>query len=530
MRSHTKRRVIVLIGIGALSLPSLGQTSSPRKLDPAKMPTMADVDQRYLSYNVEMVEVIGGRFWAPYRSASTEGVPKAPDPNQPAGMDPNLFQQRKPIDLSNARLRKLAGALSPAYVRVSGTWANSAYFQDSDALPPAQPPEGFRGVLTRAEWKGVIDFSHAADAPIVTSVAISSGVRNKGGVWTPEQAKALFDYTRKEGGSIAATEFMNEPTIPGPGAAPKGYDAAAFARDAKLFGEFLRKESPKTLYLGPGGVGEGATGLISAAFRLNLIKSDDILKDTGPIFDAFSYHFYGSVSKRCGGKVTVERELSPEWLDSTDTTEQFYAQLRDTYLPAKPMWLTETAEAACGGDQSAGQFVDVFRFLNQLGTLAQKGVKVVMHNTLAASDYGLLDENTLEPRPDYWAAVLWKRTMGSRVLNPRAESDPALRVYAQCMRGTPGGVTLLVLNTDSKEKHALRMDTPGEQYTLTSGDLTSTEASLNGRALHAAADGSLPAMESKHVTGGTLQVEPLSVTFVTIPSAGNRNCMEREAH
>lgn len=32
------------------------------------------------------------------------------------------------------------------------------------------------------------------------------------------------------------------------------------------------------------------------------------------------------------------------------------------------MWLTETAEAACGGDAFAGQFVDVFRYLNQLGT------------------------------------------------------------------------------------------------------------------------------------------------------------------
>ena len=240
---------------GLLGMGCYAQNGMPKKLLPGSMPKTAAVDERFLSYNVEMVEVIGGRFWAPYKSEGTEAAPKPPDPNQPAGLDPNLFQQRKPIDLSNARLRKLAEALSPAYMRVSGTWANSVFFQDSDAPPPAQPPEGFRGVLTRAQWKGVIDFSHAADAPIVTSVAISSGVRNKEGVWTPEQAKALFDYTKKEGGTIAATEFMNEPTIPAAGAAPKDYDAAAFARDAKLFGEFVRKESPKTLYLGPGGVG-----------------------------------------------------------------------------------------------------------------------------------------------------------------------------------------------------------------------------------------------------------------------------------
>jgi hypothetical protein len=382
-------------------------------------------------------------------------------------------------------------------------------------------------VLTRAQWKGVIDFSHAADAPIVTSVAVSSGVRDKEGVWTPEQAKALFDYTRKAGGTIAATEFMNEPTIPGPGAAPKGYDAAAFARDAKLFGAFLKKESPKTLYLGPGGVGEGSAGLISPAFRLNLIKSDDILKGTGPIFDEFSYHFYGSVSKRCGGKMTVEKALTPEWLNSTDTTEQFYAQLRDTYMPGKAMWLDETAEAACGGDLIAAQFVDTFRFLNQLGSLAQKGVKVVMHNTLAASDYGLMGESTLEPRPDYWAGVLWKRLMGTTVLNPEAQADPAVRVYAQCMRGVPGGVAIVAMNTDAKAKHSIAIATPAERYTLTSDALTSNAVSLNGAVLKANADGSLPALNNQHADAGTIELDPVSVVFLAVPSAKNGACKSK---
>jgi hypothetical protein len=41
-----------------------------------------------------------------------------------------------------------------------------------------------------------------------------------------------------------------------------------------------------------------------------------------------------------------------------------------------------------------------------MGRLAQRGVSVIFHNTLAASDYGLIDQQTLEPRPDYWAALL----------------------------------------------------------------------------------------------------------------------------
>ena len=81
------------------------------------------------------------------------------------------------------------------------------------------------------------------------------------------------------------------------------------------------------------------------------------------------------------------------------------------------MWLTETAGAACGGDPWASTFLDTFRYLDQLGRLAKAGVQMVAHNTLAASDYGLLDEKTLRPRPSYWAALLWRRLMGTTVLD-----------------------------------------------------------------------------------------------------------------
>src|SRR5439155_24286861 len=111
------------------------------------------VDERFQSYNIEMVEVIGRSFWKPY--GSTTNKSKAEERLQegftPAGIDPNLYQYRAPIDLSNPRLRKLAAALGPAYVRVSGTWANSAYFQDSENAAPASAPSGFSGVLTRKE-------------------------------------------------------------------------------------------------------------------------------------------------------------------------------------------------------------------------------------------------------------------------------------------------------------------------------------------------------------------------------------------
>jgi hypothetical protein len=499
-------------------IPAPAQTV---RLNPASMPQRGTIDPRYLSWNIEMVEVTGGRFWKPYRSAPNTAPADA-------GANASMYEYRPPVDLGNARLRKLAAAIGPAYLRVSGTWANSTWFQNNDQPTAAHPPAGFNSVLTRSEWKGVLDFSRAVHASLVTSVAVTAGTRDAQGIWTPDQAKTFFDYTKSIGGHIAATEFMNEPTFPAMGGAPGGYDAADFGRDAKLFATFLRSESPDTLYLGPGSVGEGVS-LAPAGIPLHMLASKDLLEASGPIFDAFSYHFYGGVSQRCGGHLTVDQALSAEWLNRTAIVEAFYAELRDRYLPGKPLWITETGEAACGGDPLAAQFVDTFRFLNQLGFLARHGVQVVMRNTLDASDYGLLDEQTLDPRPDYWAALLWKRTMGSTVLDPSiagpgSPSDSSLRVYAQCLPEKKGGVAILALNTDQHSPRTLSLPRAADRYTLTASELTSTTVLLNGTALRADADGSLPPLHAEHVRAGTVTLAPLSVTFLRIPAAQNAAC------
>ncbi|QNI36958.1 hypothetical protein [Edaphobacter albus] len=517
----------------AMMLPIVpGEASGQTDLKPQTMPGIGQVDARYLSYNIEAVEITGGRFWKPYKDIEAQQSARTAqvDENHTVGMDPALFQYRSPINLENPRLRKLTLALGPAYVRVSGTWRNSTYFQDNNEPALKEPPKGFNSVMTRAEWKGVVDFSRATDAQIVTSFSISPGVRDADGVWTPQQAKEVLDYTKQIGGRIAAAEFMNEPTYAVIGGAPRGYDATAFGKDVKVFKMFLRAESPATVFLGPGGVGEGVT--LVGPSQMRMLSSEDLMKTTGPVFDAFSYHFYGGVSQRCAAGpaatmgTTATDALTAEWLDRANRVEAFYAKLRNAYLQGKPMWLTETGQTACGGDKWAAEFVDSFRFLDQLGALAQKSVKVVMHNTLAASDYGLLDEETLEPRPNYWAALLWKRTMGTRVLDPDVAPTENLRVFAQCMKGSRGGVSVLVLNLDEKQEQTIQFPLAGELYTLSAPALSSKEVLLNGIALKAAQDGTIPALKGKAVKAGTLRFAPLTISFVTLPDAQNASCME----
>ena len=229
--------VIAALCAVAVVFPTTRLSGQVVSLDPAKMARISMVDERFQSYNVEMLEVTGGKFWKPYSSLAKQATAPA-EPSRgltPTGMDPNLYEYRAPLNLTNARLRKMAVALGPAYIRVSGTWANTTYFQDKPGPVPETPPAGFDGVLTQEQWKGVVDFAKAVDAKIVTSFATSPGVRDNSGVWTPVEAEKFLAYTRSVGGEIAATEYMNEPTLASMGGAPKGYDVAAYARDVKVF-------------------------------------------------------------------------------------------------------------------------------------------------------------------------------------------------------------------------------------------------------------------------------------------------------
>jgi heparanase 1 len=513
---------------GSLHLRAASSSQSPATVTPADLPRIAEVDARFQSYNIEMLEVTGGNFWKPYSKGPESDKPlvtsDAESSSVPAGMDASMYRYRPPIDFKNSRMRKLAAALGPAYVRVSGTWANTTYFHDSDRPAPKTPPAGFSGVLTRHQWKEVVDFAHAADAKIVTSVAISPGTRDAKGLWTPIETEKVLTYTKSIGGEIAAAEFMNEPTFARMGGAPEGYDPAAYGRDLAVFRPYMKKAAPEIIILGPGSVGEGG--------RVSMLQpgdptSEELLKAGGPAFDAFSYHFYGAVSLR--GKsfgpqlqTSPEAALSEEWLSRTIRVEEYYSALRDRFAPGKPLWITETADAAAGGNPWASTFRDSFRYINQLGAMARRGVRVVAHNTLDASDYGLLDENTYEPRPNYWAALLWRRCMGEVVLDAGHSPSSTLMLYAHNLRGVPGGVALVVINTDESTAQSLTIEAPGERFTLSANSLSASTVQLNGSDLKLGADDVLPDLHPVSTKSGPVTFGPASITFLTIRGAGNR--------
>ena len=502
IRAHLQ----ALAGVGVLlAVPCHFATAASLTLVPAELPVIATIDPRFQSFNIEMVTVTGGPFWKPY--AGRDDLANSPETARPR---PDLFSSRQPIDLANPRLRKLASALSPAYLRVSGTWANSTFFAQSDDTP-SPPPAGYEGVLSARRWREVIDFSKAVDAPIVTSFAISPGTRDGKGAWKPDSAEPMIAATRAAGGQIAAAEFMNEPDLPEIGGAPARYDVAAFARDFAVFHAFMKRAAPQTMILGPGSM--GSTPRVAELFRTS-----------ASAIDAVSYHFYGALSERCAPAQSADAALSEEWLSRTQQTLAFYRALRDEAAAGKPIWLTETAEAACGGDRWSSTFLDTFRYLDQLGRLAKAGVKIVMHNTFAGSDYGLVDEETFVPRPNYWAALLWRQFMGRVVLDSGIPIQQGLHVYAHCRRQNPGDVVLLVINNDPRDSRELVLPNSSARFTLDAATLQDVAVRLNGTVLAEDALDRFPALAGIPTAPGLVRFAPVTITFLVISGADNGNC------
>ncbi|WP_271499580.1 hypothetical protein [Bradyrhizobium sp. CCBAU 11357] len=499
------------LAAGAIALLAAATACAAQAEDIAISPTglkpIGTVDARFQSYNIEMVEVTGGRFWKPY-------------PRTARAFDQrDRYSARPPIDLANAQLRRLAAALSPAYLRVSGTWANATFFAEA----PGQPPPGFNAVLSRAQWRGVVEFARAVNAEIVTSFAISPGSRDAHGIWKPDQAQQLVEATRALDGRIVAAEFMNEPTLAATNGAPVGYDAAAYGRDFKVFRDWMRRAAPETLILGPGSAGDAPSP--SGAE----LTTRDLLAASGPGVDRFSYHHYNTISPRCGGHDDPAQALSEQWLGRTDTTLGTYQALRDAFEPGKPIWLTETADAACGGGLWDRTFLDTFRYLDQLGRLAKAGVQVVMHNTLAASDYGLLEETTFRPRPSYWAAMLWRQLMGTIVLDAGNSAPRDLHVYAHCHPAKPGAVSLLAINTSRSTSRTLSLPDSAERYTLHAARLQGTIVQLNGKTLALTPDGQLPPLQARATPPGAIRLAPTTITFLVLSNAANPACLSRRS-
>jgi len=111
------------------------------------------------------------------------------------------------------------------------------------------------------------------------------------------------------------------------------------------------------------------------------------------------------------------------------------------------------------------------------------------------------------------------------VLDPGPSSAPGSYLYAHCLRGKPGGVVLLAINTDRAASTKLALPTAARRYTLTAVHLTDTRVRLNGNELKLGAHDALPPLKAEPVSPGRIDLAPASITFLAIPDVANPACL-----
>jgi heparanase 1 len=415
---------------------------------------------------------------------------------------------------------------------VGGSEADKIYYDLSDA-PVAVAPARYSSVLTRAEWDAVHEFAGALGYRVMFVLNAGPGPRAADRHWLPDNARTLLEYTRKRGYDVALWELGNEvnafPFIHGLSFKITGSE---FAKDVAAARALLDQVLPGAMLSAPSSAYWPKAGEVLSFY------DEFLAAGGGKSVDLLTWHYYPQQSRRCALatlRASADNMLDPDVLNEIDTWAAQMESARDAGAPGKPILLGETGNAQCGGEPGlSNTFVAGFWWLDELARIARRGERAVVRQTLSGSDYGLIDEFTLEPRPDYWTSVLWRRLVGRRVLDAQVDSNPLVRVYAHCARGgPPGAVVLVVVNLDRTRAVSLRLDAMTSKdsaavYELSAPALASSEIRLNGMPLAADQDGALPALAPLVVQRKSSMLRarfgPATYGFVVVPGAAPNAC------
>lgn len=511
---------IVVCQCSSSSSPSAPPVPTRTATPPAVTMTapVAQIDDRFLAVGIDSAQVVGATWWS-----SVDAV---------AGGTTKVAA----YDFTRPVLRKLASALTPAYLRIGGTESDKIFY-DMSATPVTTPPSPYVDVLTAAQWDAIHDFVTALGFEVLFTLDAGPGPRAADLSWQPDNARVLLQYVASKGTPMALWELGNEVNaFPVSISLSFSISPAQFAADVKTARTLVEATTPGVKLGAPSSAYWPVAGELPGPFYAPFMAAGG-----GDSLDLLTWHYYPTQSHRCPiatVRDAVPLMFEPSTLDAIDTWAGQVESARDTYAAGKPVWLGETGNAQCGGEPGVSDvFAGGFWWLDQLGKLARRGEPVVVRQTLSGANYGLIDDATLTPRPDYWTSVLWRRLMGTSVLAVASTGDPLLRTYAHCTRaGAPGyakgAVTLVVINLDQTTAVSIpiaaSMGDEADAYVLSAPSVTSGTVMLDGTPLTAAADGSLPPLDADVVkrTGGTLDVTfgPATYGYVVLPGANASAC------
>lgn len=432
------------------------------------------VDTRFLSTAIDMSMLVGGHWWS-----------------ESAAVEATCRERVAPLNLNNGALRALASELSPGYIHIGGTESDKVQYLLEASHGDQRKSDDL--ALTREHWDPLMEFVQSSHLELFFTLNAGPRQRDAQFRWRSDNTEQLLRYARAHAQRISVFEFGNEINgywyNHGMRQQPNG---EVIAHDLERARAVIDRFAPGALLAGPS---EFYWPRLGSPFA----KQTDVLAkllstDRGRYLGAVTWHYYPQQSRRCPvatRRASLTGLLDPNALDEVTRWSAQIAELRSRYASGVPIWLTETGGAQCGGEPgTSDRYVSSLWWLDQLGLLAVHDHDIVVRQTLVGSNYGLIDEKTFAPRPDYFASVLHKRLMGTTVLDVQRarDADPYLRVYSQCTpaagRHPPGRVTVLAINLHQRQSAILRWPQAAghvvDSYPVTAPTLESPLAFLNG--------------------------------------------------
>lgn len=433
------------------------------------------------------------------------------------------------FDFSRPALRSLAEQLGPAYLRLGGTASDQIFYDFSDA-PVGGPPAGYAKVLTRSVFDSACEFAAALELEIVFTLNAGPGPRDPRGAWLPDNSRTLLEHARSIGCPIRVYELGHEingfVVVHGEAAYVSG---SQYAADMSVARQLVESIAPDARLAGP-----------ASAFWPVLGETSPVLPEflaaAGDQVDIVTWHYYPQQSSACAVQSRPARRetlLDPINLSEFLTWARHVEGLRDEHAPGAEVWLGETGHALCNGEPGlSDRYLAGLWWVDQLGMAARLGQPVTVRQTLAGGSVGLIDKDTLTPRPDYFNSLLWKRLMGQRALSANLEELASgsgielVRAYSQCASDEypKGAVTLLVINLGLQTVWVewAEVEGPAQIFRLSSPDLISRKLWLNDVQLSVTAEGTVGAFVP--VEDDLMELPPRSYGFVVLPEAGAAAC------
>lgn len=422
------------------------------------------------------------------------------------------------LDFNSRKVQNMARALSPTYFRLGGTTADLMTYNltghDQDHQRSLHVPKSSGFCMTEAQWRQVNDFSRSVGWDLIMD--LNALKRNTDATWNPDNARQLLSFSAYNGYSIAGFELGNE------------YD---------LYGRsFNVTVTPEQL----------ATDVASLRQLLDQFPQYRSSFIIGPETAGMTQHFFQGFLAAGGSKVVraasfhfyyFSGQSGEAWRFTDVKTMQELAVTLDTVVkytksvdPKLPIWLSETSSTYDSGTPNVSdRFVAGFLWLDKLGLSAEKGIETVIRQDFYGGNYALINK-TLDPNPDFFLTVLYKRLVTGAVFRVTVKGMHSdVRVYAACSKEYNGGVVVYALNPQAYPITVgiqQLQSSSSLAYVLTStdpSDLYSRSAALNGVTLQLIND-DVPPLIPATAPSGPFTLPPYSLAFLVFPRANVASC------